>query len=266
MKRKLLPCLIALTLGTASVSATAKNTWEDEAKDAWIDGKAEAVLLFNTDLNSFDINTDVRDGQVILTGKVDSELDKRMATEIVRELDGVTGVDNQLTVLRDRDEWIAAYKETRDDAKKRYAKTRDNVKDWSEEKKDKMAKWSEEKGERMEEWSEDKKERMEEWSEEKTAQAKAKWRDAKDMDDDDFWSEMVDAKITTVLSTRMLFADDFEQGDIDVEVENGVVSLMGFVPTEAQKKRAEQLAKSTEDVTSVDNQLMVRAETVAKVN
>ena len=36
--------------------------WKDGAKDAWIDGKAETTLLLNTNLNSFDIITDVKDG------------------------------------------------------------------------------------------------------------------------------------------------------------------------------------------------------------
>eukprot|EP00232_Nephroselmis_pyriformis_P027893 CAMPEP_0182869710 /NCGR_PEP_ID=MMETSP0034_2-20130328/10099_1 /TAXON_ID=156128 /ORGANISM="Nephroselmis pyriformis, Strain CCMP717" /LENGTH=59 /DNA_ID=CAMNT_0025002179 /DNA_START=134 /DNA_END=309 /DNA_ORIENTATION=+ len=57
----------------------ATNSWEKEAMDAWIDGKAEATLLFNGNLNSFDINTDVKMGTITLTGKVDNEIEKELA-------------------------------------------------------------------------------------------------------------------------------------------------------------------------------------------
>ena len=50
-------------------------------------------------LNSFDINTDVKNGVVILTGKVESGVDKALAEELVASLEGVNSVDNQLTVI-----------------------------------------------------------------------------------------------------------------------------------------------------------------------
>ncbi|OOE98997.1 hypothetical protein BZG78_08075 [Salinivibrio sp. MA351] len=90
---------LALALGASSVSAASSaNDWQDEAKDAWIDGKAESMLMVNTDLNNFDINTDVEQGVVILTGNVDTELDKSLAGGLVRQIDGVSQVENDLTV------------------------------------------------------------------------------------------------------------------------------------------------------------------------
>ena len=91
--------IAALVIGATSMSAQA-SSWENESKDAWIDGKAETVLLMNTNLNNFDINTDVTNGKVVLTGKVDSELDKELAEELVLSLDGVSSVDNKLTVVK----------------------------------------------------------------------------------------------------------------------------------------------------------------------
>lgn len=92
----------ALVLATTAMGAQA-SSWENESKDAWIDGKAETVLLMNTNLNNFDINTDVKNGKVVLTGKVESELDKELAEELILSLDGVTGVDNELTVVKNVD-------------------------------------------------------------------------------------------------------------------------------------------------------------------
>ncbi|ASP47867.1 BON domain-containing protein [Cognaticolwellia beringensis] len=94
--------IIAITLLTVGSAAYAENTWKDISKDAWLDGKAESTLLFNTHLNSFDINTDVKNGVVILTGKVESNVDKALAEELVASLKGVNSVDNRLTVINEK--------------------------------------------------------------------------------------------------------------------------------------------------------------------
>jgi len=101
MKNTTLSLIIATAISTASLNVSAENTWKDNAKDAWIDGKAESTLLFNSNLNSFDINTDVKNGTVILTGKVSNSVDKALAEELVASLEGVTKVNNMLSVLDD---------------------------------------------------------------------------------------------------------------------------------------------------------------------
>ena len=52
-------------------------------------------------------------------------------------------------------------------------------------------------------------------------------------------------------------ADDLRDSTIDVDVDNGVVTLSGTVPSNAQKARAEQLVTVVEGVKSVKNQLRV---------
>ena len=52
-------------------------------------------------------------------------------------------------------------------------------------------------------------------------------------------------------------ADDLRDSTIDVDVDNGVVTLTGTVPSNAQKARAEQLVTVVEGVKSVKNQLRV---------
>ncbi|MBB1379917.1 BON domain-containing protein [Pseudoalteromonas sp. SR43-2] len=180
--------IAALVLGTTAMGAQA-NSWENESKDAWIDGKAETVLLMNTNLNNFDINTDVKNGKVVLTGKVNSELDKELAEELVLSLDGVTDVDNSLTVVKSMD-------------------------------------------------TEDKSTDM--------------------MDDDD--NDLTDAKITTVITTRFLFDSEVGGTDIDVDTDNGVVTLNGSVESEAEKQLAVKIAKNAEDVRDVVDKLAIVAE------
>ncbi len=181
--------IAALVLGTTAMGAQA-SSWENESKDAWIDGKAETVLLMNTNLNNFDINTDVKNGKVILTGKVDSDLDKELAEELVLSLDGVNDVDNELTVVKNPD------------------------------------------------------------------------MHRKDMKSDmnDTESDLTDAKISTVITTRYLFSSEVGGTDIDVDTDNGVVTLKGTVESEAEKQLAINIAKNAEDVHNVVDELTIITE------
>ena len=55
-------------------------------------------------------------------------------------------------------------------------------------------------------------------------------------------------------------ADDLRDSTINVDVDNGVVTLSGTVANAAQRTRAEAVAKGVEDVRSVRNQLKVGAD------
>ena len=196
MKRSILSMIVATSLTTAAYAGDmdTDNKWEKGAKDAWIDGKAEATLLFNGNLDSFDINTDVKNGNVVLTGKVENSVDKKLAEELVANIDGVTSVDNKLTVVADND----MHSDMSDD--------------------------------------------MEEGVEEGT-------------------SELTDAKIATVIKTRLLMDTDISGFDIDVDVENGVVTLTGDVDSDAERDLAVEIAKNASDVKDVESNLRVVTET-----
>ena len=200
MKRTILSIIVATSLSTAAVAgdmnsdSQTDNAWEKGAKDAWIDGKAEATLLFNGNLDSFDINTDVKNGNVVLTGKVENSVDKKLAEELVANIDGVTSVDNKLTVVADSD----MHSDMSDD--------------------------------------------MEEGVEGGT-------------------SELTDAKIATVIKTRLLMDTDISGFDIDVDVENGIVKLTGEVDSDAERDLAVEIAKNASDVKDVESDLRVVTET-----
>ena len=174
--------IVTLTLLTVgSTAAYAGNTWEDESKDAWLDGKAESTLLFNSNLNSFDINTDVKSGVVILTGAVDSEVDKALAEELVESVDGVESVTNNLTVVNDMGQ----------------------------------------------------------------------------EEDSELLASLTDSKVETVVKTKLLFETEVSGTNIEVEVDNGVVTLIGKVDSDSAKQLAVAIAKNTDDVTSVVDKLEV---------
>jgi len=99
--RLALPALLVAVGVSANAMAGQSTDWKGEARDAWIDGKIETSYMLNSYLNPFRIDTHVENGKVILTGEVESQVDKDLAAEIAKGTDGVTGVDNKLTVKAD---------------------------------------------------------------------------------------------------------------------------------------------------------------------
>ena len=78
------------------ISASPTQSATDDA----IAGKVEAALLFSGQFDTMDIRTDVSKGQVILTGKVNSEVNRELAQEVAASLDGVVSVENKLDVVK----------------------------------------------------------------------------------------------------------------------------------------------------------------------
>jgi hyperosmotically inducible periplasmic protein len=81
-------CLLAMqAYGVESSSAV---------KDAWIDGNLEAVYALNRHLSAFVIDTSVARGVVRLTGVVNTDIDRDLAGELAKGIDGVVEVNNIL--------------------------------------------------------------------------------------------------------------------------------------------------------------------------
>jgi hyperosmotically inducible periplasmic protein len=68
---------------------------------------------------------------------------------------------------------------------------------------------------------------------------------------------MADASLTTKIKAKMALDDSIEALDIDVDTNGSTVTLSGTVDSEAQRKRALQLARETDGVTSVVDRLRV---------
>ncbi|MCB2425782.1 BON domain-containing protein [Methylophaga pinxianii] len=90
--------LAILTATTLIATPVLANDWQGEASDAWLDGKLETSLLLNTELNNFKIDTDIENGVAVLTGEVNNETQKELAGEIANNIEGITSVQNNLTV------------------------------------------------------------------------------------------------------------------------------------------------------------------------
>lgn len=110
LKRTLLlaGCVGMLSVGSVAMaengeSAQANCNDDSKLKDVWVEARLESAYLFNPNLNNFGIDTTAENGKVRLTGEVKSDIDKDLAGEIAKSLDGVTAVDNDLVVKSDLD-------------------------------------------------------------------------------------------------------------------------------------------------------------------
>jgi osmotically-inducible protein OsmY len=75
-----------------------------------------------------------------------------------------------------------------------------------------------------------------------------------------------DLWLWTKTRAALAAADDLRDTTINVDVENGVVTLKGTVATQDQLKRADAVAKGVEGVKSVRNELKVGAGTSGNSN
>jgi osmotically-inducible protein OsmY len=66
--------------------------------DAILRARIQAALLLHRDLHLVRTQVDVDSGVATLRGEADSEAQKQLATDFVKDLDGVARVDNQMTV------------------------------------------------------------------------------------------------------------------------------------------------------------------------
>jgi len=76
--------------------AEAKVAAEDA--DTWLARKVKFGLLFRRNIPADKITVDVKDGIVTLQGKAANEAQKDLTTEYAKDVEGVKGVNNEMTV------------------------------------------------------------------------------------------------------------------------------------------------------------------------
>jgi len=66
-----------------------------------------------------------------------------------------------------------------------------------------------------------------------------------------------DSVITAVVKSKLAVDNETSSANINVDTRNGVVTLTGVVTTQANKEQAERIARNTEGVTRVINNITV---------
>jgi len=89
--------ILALSVVIAIGAATAVDDGERHS-DTWLEAKLDTLYLTNRHLSLFDIDTDVKNQVAYLTGVVQSSVEKDLAGEIAKSVEGITSVDNKIVV------------------------------------------------------------------------------------------------------------------------------------------------------------------------
>ena len=228
--------LAVLTLTFVSAPAQAQVS---AVKDGWLVMKIHSEFVDEDVLAGSNIDVDVKNGMVTLQGTVPSEAARARAIQSAKNNDGVKGVTDQLR--------IAAATSDRgkvDRAQDKTANAAERAGDKTARAADKAA----DKTARAADKAEDKLDR----AGDKSANAARKSGRAID----DGW---IKSKIyTQYMADWNTVLDD---SNIDIDVDNNMVTLNGTVKTAAAKAKAVSIAKSTDGVKGVKDNLRVVAGT-----
>jgi hyperosmotically inducible protein len=75
-----------------------KGERHSENSDLWLKARVEMMLLFHRNVSATKTEVDVKDGTVTLRGNADSEAQRELTTEYVKDVEGVKKVRNEMTV------------------------------------------------------------------------------------------------------------------------------------------------------------------------
>jgi len=199
------------------------------AKDGWLVMKIHSEFVDEDALAGSNIDVDVKNGMVTLQGTIPNEAARAVAIREAKKNDGVKGVTDQLRVVPP----MAAHDGKMDKAGDKMAKTADKAGD-------KMAKTADKAEDKLDKAGD------------KTASAAHKTGRAID----DGW---IKSKIyTQYLADWNTVLDD---SNIDIDVDNNYVTLNGTVKSAAAKAKAVSIAKATDGVKGVKDNLRVAAGT-----
>jgi hyperosmotically inducible periplasmic protein len=100
VKRSRLAVLVLVLIATSLLAGACSSTRTtgEQVDDGWITTKIKAKLAGDGDINPFNIDVDVLDGVVTLSGKVKKVDTKQEAERLARDTKGVKNVVNKIEV------------------------------------------------------------------------------------------------------------------------------------------------------------------------
>lgn len=262
----------ALMTGTLAVAASAQEPYRS---DPWITMKTKLALFTDPSVSGTRVNVDTVNGRVTLHGKVETAAERARAEEIAKQIEGVAQVRNLLQVVPDTKKQATSYQDS--------AVSKD-VKEALESdaalKDSKIRLQSVNKGVVLlagtasslsahlravrvasrvdgvrrvasEVESPDTLADREIRREEAAAQSPPA------ASDPGAGTTFSDMWISTAAKMRLMADSETPAMDINVDTENGVVTLFGIVPTKQSKQAAEADVRKVDGVKNVDNALQV---------
>jgi hyperosmotically inducible periplasmic protein len=99
-RKLIIATAVALALGATS-GAFAESPMSANVTDARLEAQISTTYALSPHLRAGDITVVVRDGKATLTGTVPEDINRELADQFARNVDGVTEVDNQLVIDAD---------------------------------------------------------------------------------------------------------------------------------------------------------------------
>lgn len=211
--------MLALLIGATAVPASAQV---NAIKDAWLVMKVHSEMVDEDVLNGSNIDVDVKNGVVTLQGTVPSEAARARALAVAKANDGVKNVVDQLKIAPARADRM-------DRAADKTARAADKAEDRAQRAGEKTANAAERAAD-------------------KTAST---GRSAGRAIDDGWIKSKIYAQYLADWNTVL------NDSDIDVDVDNNMVTLNGTVKTAEAKAKAVSIAKATDGVKGVKDNLRV---------
>src|SRR4051812_2346392 len=211
--------------------AAAENTGA-AIKDSWITLKVHAQFVPEDALKDSDIDVDTTNGVVMLNGTVASEAGKARAMAIAKATDGVKSVMDHLRVVpaAAHDTTAAAHQAGHDTTAAAHEAGHDAA---------------------------DKTKETGRTAADKTHDAAHDTKEGAKSATGTTGKAISDGWIKSKIAAQYVTENSLDNSDIDIDVTKGMVALHGAVRTTAAKNRATAIAKATDGVKGVTNNLKI---------
>lgn len=256
----------ALAQSSSTAGSTTAGSTTAKTDDSTLKSGIETSLKNSAALKGDDIDVDVDNGVVTLTGTVHSQSQRAHAGALAK-VPGVTTVQNKLTIdsktTRAIDKAGDKTDHAMDKAGDKTNEAMHKTADKTDQAADKSASTAQKAGHETEKALEKAGIKVEDDGKSTTAKTgttgtTAKTTTTKGKDDViDVDANINDAWITTKVKTNFVNEDLLKGSDINVDSNNHVVTLKGTVTSAAGRARAVALAKSTKGVTRVVDALTI---------
>jgi hyperosmotically inducible protein len=220
--------MLAILIVIVATAATVSIAAQQPVKDGWITMKIHSAFVLEDALEGSNVDVDTANGVVTLSGTVATAAGRARAVAIAKSTDGAKSVVDKLRVgpaERELDDIARdAGKATSGAAKEAARDTKATAK----------------------EATKDTKAAAKEAAKDTKAAAKTAGR------------KITDGWVKSKIYAQYLTESALDDSDIDIDVAGGVVTLNGTVKTAAGKARAVAVAKATDRVKSVKDNLTVK--------
>jgi hyperosmotically inducible protein len=253
--------LACLTLATPARAAEGPS-------DAWLTTKAKIAVLTMVGVHGTSIHVDTSDGKVTLYGTVNSPKDKEDAQKAAAAVGGVQAVRNLLQVVPSKQEKVVHAADSAIEDNVKAALNGDSLLERSGIRVQSVDNGTVLLAGKAESLTAELRaletaqrvpgvRAVHSEIESPDAKADAEtWRELSKKSEPSS-SRMSDAYITAAAKVRLLTDSETPATDINVDTTDGVVTMFGYVPSEASKAKAETEALKVSGVKRVDNELQV---------